>query len=230
MAQHVNLTLAHLAQHPAHGLVHERMGVAEELLGEAQCVGEVVGAQEHPARDHGHALPPQVAARGEAVEDVAAGQCAVGGGMKQVGAEDFGATEVDEVPVVSGIEVSEVALHHFLAPHSSGLQSSRRTPARGTHDSLLHVVHQCEEAAEPHLVPGRTQQFLDLGQGHGCAHRTHHLAHLRHTDTEKAVALGILPRPRLEEAHQHLPLRGIGHGTQRLDHLLGGGCGNGRRG
>ena len=60
--------LAHLAKHPADGLVHEVVGMVEMNLGIAQAPRGVAHLRGLPRADHTHALLPEVGAMGERVE------------------------------------------------------------------------------------------------------------------------------------------------------------------
>jgi hypothetical protein len=60
--------LAHLAEHPADGLVHEVVGMVEMDLGIAEAPGGVAVLRGLPRADHTHALFPKVGAVGEGIE------------------------------------------------------------------------------------------------------------------------------------------------------------------
>lgn len=70
-AQPGGVALARLAQHPAYGLVHQLVPVADEEQGEAERVVEVALLYEGVCRHYGYAVVPQQGTGGQAVERVA---------------------------------------------------------------------------------------------------------------------------------------------------------------
>lgn len=65
----VGVVFAYFAQHPADGFVDEVVWVGEEGVGDSECVGKSVVADEGECGDDCDALFPEVVAVGEWVED-----------------------------------------------------------------------------------------------------------------------------------------------------------------
>ncbi len=61
--QGVYVAFSYFAQHPAYGLVDERVGMGEESCGDAQRVGILTLAYQGECGNYGYALLPQVAGR-----------------------------------------------------------------------------------------------------------------------------------------------------------------------
>ena len=131
--------LAHLAEEPADGLVHEVVRMVEMVLGVADGVGRVVILQRGHGGDDGDALLPEVIAVGEAVHEV---QLLLLRGVRlhEPLAENLVAAEVDEVPVVGAAGIGEIEFEDF------------RLGLRGCAFTII-LIHKNEETAEPHLVP-----------------------------------------------------------------------------
>ena len=142
--------LAHLAEEPTDGLVHEVVRVVEMVLGVAEGVGSVVGLQRCHRRDDGDALLPEVIAVSEAVHEM---KLILFRGVRlyEPRAENLVAAEVHEVPVVGAAGIGEVEFEDLLL----GLGSST---------FAVVLIDEDEETAEPHFVPFVAQQHLHLLQ------------------------------------------------------------------
>ena len=73
-----HIALAHLAQHPTHSFVNQVVRMRQKDGGKAQSVVILVGTYQHPARDHGDALFPEVGACSKAIEHLAVGHRTIG--------------------------------------------------------------------------------------------------------------------------------------------------------
>ena len=137
------------AKHPAECLLHERLGVVRELLGERVRVVELAEPQEREGRDEcGATLGPEAGCREPAERRTVAGN--------QVRADDITRGEVDEVPLVDAIVPAEVQLVQLGAP------LLRRLPVGGR---LAH-----DAAGErAHLVGGRSSSRSSSATGRSSA-------------------------------------------------------------
>lgn len=178
-AQEGAVVLVDLAQQPAHGLVHEVVGMEEEEVGEGQGVGILAVAHELHGADDGDALLPEAAAAGKVVEERAVA-------VQEPVAEELVAAEVHEVPVVDAVGMGEVEVYAAAATVvvTAG---------------VLVYLHQDEEGAEAHLVPRRGKGVLDVGKGAAAPHGLHHATGDGHLDAEEPVAVAVLPGAGLEE-------------------------------
>lgn len=89
--------------------------MGKEEGGDAEGVLILAAADEGEGGNDGDALLPEVGTQGEAVEEVAVGERAVGRGMKQVLAEDARGGEIDKVPIVGPVGMGEVELGKLVA-------------------------------------------------------------------------------------------------------------------
>ena len=211
--------LAHFAQHPPDGFVHEVVGMVEVDFGVTQAPRGVAHLEGFPRTDHADALPPEVGAVCEGVDEGAL--VADEGGEHEPVAEDFGCGEVDEVPVVGAVGVGEIELGEGVAAlHGVGVVDE----AFG--GCPLELCDQQEESAEAYFVPRAVEEGGDFvgGEVVGVACD---LACLRDAQSEELVAFAVLAFCCLEEAHEDLALLVVALRLHVLDDVGGGGCGVG---
>ena len=191
-AQACHVALAGLAQHPAHGLVHQVMGVVHQQNGEAEGVVQVVVFYEGVGRYHGYAVVPKQGAGGQPVEHVARL-------VDEICADNLRRGEVNEVPVVDACRVGKVHVKYPLG--LVGLGSP-------------HLFHHYQQRTEACLVPFGVQQSAYCFKRRGLV-AFGYAARKRHGQSEKAVAVAVLALARLEEAAQVAALLLTAEGAQR---------------
>ena len=206
----VHVSLTHLAQHPARGFVDEVMGMAEQLLSDAERVGVLMVAYELQRGDDGYALLPKVAALDLAVEQTVRRHCAAGKRMEKEFTKDIRRAQVHQVPVVGLAGVAQIELCQLLSLHSIAFLASMRY-------GLLHFLHEQQETAEPHFMPLAVKKPLDFRKADRAFCRLNNTSCLRHFQSKELFALAILPLAALEEAHQYLSLLLIAHGFHGFD-------------
>ena len=191
--------LAHLAQHPADGFVHQVVRVMQVHFGVAQTPRSLALLQGLPGAHHADALAPEVVAARLRIQNAAL--VAQTGRQQQPVADNFGRGDIDQIPVVGTLGVAQVQRQDFVAPRDGGILLDAARAAL-----LLELRHQQQQAAQPHFMPGRVQERDNFVQRR--AFRLFcHRPRLPHLDAQKLVAMAVLPRRGLEKTHQHLPLR-----------------------
>ena len=119
-------------------------------------------------------------------------------------AEYLWCRQIHQVPIVCTFGIFEVE-HKDVVTLMNGLDIVDK--AFGSQS--FEVPDEYQESAESYLVPPAGQQLGNLAQGYVLRCCFHDLARLRHLDAEELIAIAVFSRSRLEEAHQHPPLRFI---------------------
>ena len=194
--------LTHLAQHPAHSLVHEVVGMMKVELGIAQAPRRVALLRGLPGADDAHALFPETGAPGEVIDDLdLIVFIAQSGGQQEPLAKDLMDGEIDQIPIVGLLGIAQIHRQDLIATTNSRLIVYQ--PFRG---QPFELRHEYQQSAEPDLMPTVHQQLRDLAQREVFRDGTHHLARLGHFQSEERIALTILARSGLEEPHEDLAL------------------------
>ena len=179
--------LAHLAQHPAHGLVHQRLRIVEQAGRELKRRRRVTALDEGVGREDRDAALPQHRARGELAQQVTRA-------IDEVLADDPVGARVDEVLVVD-----PALAHRGEVPHED-LVALTRIP-----------VHEDQQRCEPVLMLRVVEEKVDLVEREVTKTRDHG-AGRRNPHPDELVALAVLAGPGLEEAAQEQGIRRIGGG------------------
>jgi hypothetical protein len=176
-AERARVAFADLPEHPAAGLVHEVVAVAEQGAAEGERVAEVPAPDERERRHDRDPPPPKAAGGGEAAKHAARA-------THEVLAEEARGGEVHEIPVVEAVERAEVEAGDACAAGRGG--AAGLAVPRGEGEEALLVPRGGEKA--PQLGVGQEGGLLRDGADAGDA------------DAEEAVGVAVAPGGGLEEA------------------------------
>ena len=109
-------------------------------------------------------------------------------------AKDLVTGEIDKIPIVDEVHVTEILVHDLLAFCFGCFR-------------ILVPPQKDKKASQPHLVIRRGNQRIDVGIRTFRPMRLDDCSRLRNLHTEKFISLAVLPLARLKEAHQDLALR-----------------------
>jgi len=194
--------LAHLAKHPADGLVNEVMGIAEQDLGDRERVGIVVFQEKIMRRDDGDALVPEILRSREPVQDASVFLV-----FKKIRPENISRRAVHQIPAVHPSPVSEIKtgdaraflLVFLLVRLGKSPHEDRQRDRTALVDPVLMKLR--------HLRQGKVGKFLrDDGM-------------LRRAEAEEDIAFAILAFARLEKARRGQRADRIGLRLDRLQDL-----------
>ena len=116
----LGVEVAGRAQHPAQGLLHERLGIVGERLGERERVVDLAALQERERRHERRAsLGPEPGCREPGERRAVA--------VEQIAADDVARREVDEVPLVDAVVAAQVEVVELGAPLGGGASGAPPT-------------------------------------------------------------------------------------------------------
>ena len=146
-------------QHPAQRLLHERLGIVGERLGEGVRIVELASLQEREGRhERGAPLGPEIGCREPRQRRAVA--------VDQIAADDVTRGEVDEVPLVDAVVAAQVQLVE-LGSAIAGRAAVRR---RLAHDAARERAHLVRRLFEQRLELSDGQVECGLGELEHGAH------------------------------------------------------------
>ena len=124
MIKPTSIPFAGLAQHPAHGFVHQIVRMMHQKGGKSIGIVELMLADKGKSRDDGDASLPKLGALGQAIKQRARPR-------KEVGSKDFPGRKVYEVPIidvrgVGQIEVDDLSLLGFVGLRKTLFKKKKR--------------------------------------------------------------------------------------------------------